>query len=133
MITFLVSLCVVTRSERAWRASQHGAATESWLSSWFGEKSPYQVQHDSTWQDASGDCGGSGEVHGNVPVPAVDTVKWFTRKKHRKMAKLQIGDAFALQNRVAAVVIASAFVSLLGTVWALHRLLYWLSGAQLPW
>ncbi|KAF1355410.1 hypothetical protein BDV97DRAFT_395775 [Delphinella strobiligena] len=124
MISFLLSLCLVNRQERAWRVSQHDNGAGSWLSKWFNAE-PYQHDKDPTWHSNPTPTDDSSNIHGqhgNVPLPAVDSRIYHTNKKHREIAKLQLGDAFAMQNKVTFVLLAWALVALLGIAWMLHKL-----------
>lgn len=124
MISFLLSLCLVNQQERAWRVSQHDNGAGSWLSKWFNAE-PYQRDEDSTWHNSTptDDSSSIHGQHGNSPLPAVDSRIYHTNKKHRKIAKLQLGDAFAMQNKVTFLLLAWALVALLGIVWVLHKLI----------
>ncbi|KAL1304633.1 hypothetical protein AAFC00_003597 [Neodothiora populina] len=125
MISFLLSLCFVTRQERAWRVAQHDNGAASWIRRWFYSE-PYQDLNSPTAQ--SGSCKGtdvSAALHASLPAGAEDSENWYTwRKKHRKMAKLQLKNAFAMQHTVAMILVAGALFSLIFVVWALRRALY---------
>lgn len=104
--------------------SQHDNGAGSWLSKWFNAE-PYQGDEDSTWHNPrpTDDSSSIHGQHGNSPLPAVDSRVYHTNKKHRKIAKLQLGDAFAMQNKVAFLLLTWALVALLGIVWVLHKLI----------
>lgn len=124
MISFLLSLCIVDRQQRAWRVAQHQPDSGSWwkmLSPWWNAE-PYQSPHDSTWGHAVQVDGLSHGAHGNVPATTVDTVHWHTRKKHRKMAKLTLSDALDMRGRMAFALVAAGLLGLVATTWLLKRL-----------
>jgi C4-dicarboxylate-specific signal transduction histidine kinase len=128
MISFLFSLCVVDSKQRAWRVAQR-ADSEPWplwkrLSSWtWWNAEPYQFAHDSTWQHAVPATSLSDGADGTVPTARVNTDRWFTRKKHRKMAKLSVSEAIAMREGMAAVLVTAALVGLVVIVWLTRRML----------
>jgi hypothetical protein len=123
MISFLLSLYVVDGQQRAWRVSQHQHhGRPQWKWTWWNAE-PYQ-SHDSTWQHAVPAIttlldGASA----NVPAPAVHTETWHTRKKHRKMAKLSISDAFNMRESMAFTLIAVGLLALIAVAWLATHLL----------
>jgi len=60
---------------------------------------------------------------GTVPAAAVDTDHWFTRKKHRKMAKLTVSDAIDMREGMAMVLVTAALIGLVIVVWLAKRML----------
>ncbi|CAD0110389.1 unnamed protein product [Aureobasidium uvarum] len=128
MISFLLSLCVVDSQHRAWRLAQQ-ADSEPWpwwkkLSPWtWWNAEPYQSPQDSTWQHAVPATSLSDGANGTVPVPAVNTDRWHTRKKHRKMAKLTISDAMNMREEMAVALVTAALIGLVVVVWLAKRVL----------
>lgn len=120
MISFLLSLSFVDRHERAWRVAQHDDGSQSWLSRWLSAE-PYQRPKDSTWQSD-----GTGDVRGTVPSPTIDKERWYTHKKHRKMARLEFGQAFSIQNKMVVLVIIWALIAVFCIVFVLKRTLDWI-------
>lgn len=125
MVSFLLSLVVVDRQQRAWRLSQHAPHPDSFWSrfslwTWIHDPEPYQDPQDTTWQH-----GKHHEQHttiqGNVPIPGKASdgnERWYTRKKHRKMARLEITDAFSMQGKMALLLIFWALLGLIVVVWS---------------
>lgn len=128
MISFLFSLCVVDSQQRAWRVAQR-ADSEPWtlwkkLSPWtWWNAEPYQSSHDSTWQHAVPATSSSDSADGTVPAAVVDTDHWFTRKKHRKMAKLTVSDAIDMREGMALGLVTAALIGLVIVVWLAKRML----------
>lgn len=60
---------------------------------------------------------------GTVPAAAVVTDHWFTRKKHRKMAKLTVSDAIDMREGMAMVLVTVALIGLVILVWLARRML----------
>ncbi|KAF2759321.1 hypothetical protein EJ05DRAFT_499734 [Pseudovirgaria hyperparasitica] len=116
--TFILSLLYTNTRDRTIRASHapHATKPPSLFSSIFSSSSsslaaaePYQRPADSTWDVDSTGSGDDGKKGGDV---------WVMRKKHRKMARLQIGDALEGMRVVVRVlgVLGCAAVVVLG-VW----------------
>lgn len=129
MISFLLSLFIVDRQQRAWRVAQHEHHMDPWwkrLSPWIWyHAEPYQSHHDSTWQHAVPATSPSGEAYGSVPAPAsaVEAESWYTHKKHRKMAKLELSDAWDMERSMAFVLVTAGLLGLV-TVAFLVKFLY---------
>ncbi|KAK5164083.1 uncharacterized protein LTR77_010174 [Saxophila tyrrhenica] len=110
MVSFLLSLFLVDRQQRAWRLSQHSIASHESLwsrlthLSWL-DPQPYQDYRNSTWQ--RDERGASAQM---VPEPAFQ--RWYSRKKHRAVAKLEIGDALEMRKTVLLGLAASWLVGL---------------------
>lgn len=122
MVSFLLSLCIVNREEQAWRVAQHdGGGDLSRLTRWFGSE-PYQ---DSAHVMSAGTSNAI-DLQDNVSVPHVDTERWYTQKKHRKMASYRLREAFGLQHKIAVLLVSCITVAMLGMFWALRKSLgYW--------
>jgi hypothetical protein len=120
-VSFVLSLFLVERRDRSWRVSQHTASSESlWskLSLWnWLDPEPYQ-NPDSTWRHS--------KPASDAQDPGFDTAspgrpQWFTRKKHRKMAKMHLGDALEMRATVMWSLIGVVAVGILAIVWAIKR------------
>lgn len=116
MISFLLSLSLVDLQQRHWRLSQHSStdpeSTWSRFTSWLAPE-PYTWKHDSdpTAQNADTFSG------------------FYTRKKHRAMAKMEISDAFDMRRRVLFAFAAWAVLGFVALVYATRRMYGWLSRA----
>jgi hypothetical protein len=118
-ISFILSLCLVERSERARRSSEHPHSppqNESvWstftLQNWL-DPEPYQNPDDTTWQDADSADGA---------VPHTKTKQWFMRKKHRKMSKMALTEAFERRGTVLVTLLTVMCVSIVGVGWVVWR------------
>lgn len=127
MVSFLLSLFVVDRNQRAWRRSQHGSSSSSYFSiqpilSWL-DPEPYQEPQDSTWQtDAPATTS-----DGGVPAAIKPKSEHWVHGKHRRLAKLTLGDALEMRGRVAIMMCAWALCGLAGTIWSLRTMYYWLT------
>ena len=117
MISFLLSLFYVDHQNRLWRQSQHGSSQTS-IWSWLRPE-PYQQPQGSNWKRA--DAGGYAD---SVQDP--NTSRCHTRKKHRKMVKLEFSEAWAMRKRVMVLIAMSAIMAVAGLVWAAKRLLRWM-------
>ncbi|KAK4996868.1 hypothetical protein LTR66_003621 [Elasticomyces elasticus] len=115
MVSFLWSLFLVDHRNRRWRVAQHSQTTgPSWLPrldvlAWM-DPEPYQDSTDSAWKHGSG----SQKDNGQVLTPKHS---WYTHKKHRKMARLAIGDAFEMRGKVLVLFAAFWIVGLVGLIW----------------
>lgn len=133
MVSFLLSISFVDHQQRAWRLSQHYLAPASWFSSisiwsWI-DPEPYQDPQDSTWNQGRDDV-----EHHDVPagggVPEAlrpDDHQWHTNKKHRKMAKMEVGDAFEMRDAVLAMMAVCAIICLASLIWMLRTAYRWLT------
>ncbi|KAF2842911.1 hypothetical protein M501DRAFT_38574 [Patellaria atrata CBS 101060] len=104
-ISFLVSLFIVDRNHRLYRASSHPSnippSNSLWTrisSAWNPE--PYQDPANSTW-NVRQDQG------------------WFVRKKHRKVTKLQLDQALEMRGRVMIAIVGIVVVSFLLGAWGI--------------
>lgn len=127
MITFLLSLCVVDSQQRAWRVAQHQHNdVVSWwkqISPWtWWDAEPYQSPHDSTWQHVVQDSRAADGTHGIVPGSSTGTHPWHTHKKHRKMAKLMMSDAFEMRGTMAFALVTMGLLGLVTVAWLVKRL-----------
>jgi hypothetical protein len=112
-ISFILSLFLVERQDRARRNSEHPSPSNQsfWstftLHNWLNPE-PYQDPTDTTWQDADA-------TQGQVVHPKRE--KWFMRKKHRKMSKVELTEAFEMRSTVMIFLLAVACVLLVGLGW----------------
>jgi len=119
-VSFILSLFIIERSERARRNSEHPSnqdrsfwATFS-LQNWL-DPEPYQDPDDGTWQSADAADVDGLQQQGGVPRPK--RKQWFRRKKAVKVGKMDITEAFDLSGTVMAMLLALACVVVLGVGW----------------
>ncbi|KAF2092810.1 hypothetical protein NA57DRAFT_62121 [Rhizodiscina lignyota] len=129
--SFLISLCLVERRDRAWRVSQQYSRANSSIWSRFSpsnwiDPEPYQDPANATWQkdDAGQNATRNPATDGSAHKP-VNKKSWFTRKKHRKMAKVQLEDAWEGIGRVEVWIVSAGVIVVGGTVWGVQRLFGW--------
>jgi hypothetical protein len=111
-ISFILSLFLVERQERARRSSEHPGANQSlWSTStlqrWL-DPEPYQDPSDTTWQDADG-------ISGDVPHPKKKA--WFMRKKHREISRMQVTEALEMRGTILVLLLVCGCVGLVGLWW----------------
>lgn len=139
-VSFVVSLFWVNRRNRARRSQAHtthssllsSLAPSTWL-----DPEPYQDPTDSTWGqrgDAPGHpesydalsqpkgAGGQSQENNNNNTKKKKKKSWHLNKKIRKVAKLEVSDAFEMRGRVMAMVL---FLMLLVAV-AIWTVLKWI-------
>ncbi|KAK8177363.1 hypothetical protein IWX90DRAFT_378335 [Phyllosticta citrichinensis] len=129
--SFILSLFFVQRRDRAYRVAEHPPPASSWWSTfspwqWL-DPEPYQDPSDSTWQrECAGTAGGADGsipgVEGRIEMTRRTKAKWFTRKKHRKMAKLHFTDAFDLQGKTIVAILLTWSVAFWGLYWSAKKL-----------
>ncbi|KAF1845756.1 uncharacterized protein K460DRAFT_405996 [Cucurbitaria berberidis CBS 394.84] len=147
-ISFIFSLFLVSYRDRARRAqahSSHSFLSYLYPSTWF-DPEPYQDPSDSTWGYQSS----AGHVEPNDAVGPREKEQseagkrkkkkcnqkksWHLNKKIRKVAKLQVSDAFEMRGRVIAgilaVTILSSIALWMGMKWLLTSLSASLFGAK---
>lgn len=120
--SFIISLFFVQRRDRAYRVAEHPPAASSWWSrfspwQWL-DPEPYQDPSDSTWQKECAD----GSIPGVDGMTRRTKARWFTRKKHRKMAKLHFTDAFDLQGKTIVAILLTWSVAFWGLYWSAKKL-----------
>jgi hypothetical protein len=113
-ISFILSLSFVNLRDRAHRTYSHsGTSFLAYLypSSWL-DPEPYQDPDNSTWgrQGATTHVEPSDAISPKQSVPPAEGGKssmksWHLNKKIRKMAKLEVSDAFELRGRVIVVML----------------------------
>ena len=131
--SFLLSLFLVNAQNRARRAAAH-TPSSSYLtyffpSSWL-DPEPYQDHNDSTW----GRRGATGHVEPNDAIGPKDgqldgtgeakaardgkkkgrKESWHLNKKIRKIARLEVSDAFENQGRMIVVMAAMLIFTVIG-------------------
>lgn len=125
MVSFLLSLFYVDYQQRSWRLSQHPAASPESLwtrlthPSWL-DPQPYQDPINSTWN-----CDSRGAAPQMVPEPAHQG--WYSRKKHRAMAKLEISDALEMRKTVVFALAAWGILGLFAVYHAGRGMYSWLT------
>ncbi|KAF2033797.1 hypothetical protein EK21DRAFT_97924 [Setomelanomma holmii] len=116
-ISFIVSLSLVNLRDRAHRTYEHSSAsflTYLYRSSWL-ELEPYQDPDDSKW-------GRGGSIGHVEPCDSISRTgeeqkegkqkkkrSWHLNKKIRKVAKLEISDAFEMRGGVIVGMLAMIF------------------------
>jgi hypothetical protein len=129
-ISFLVSLFFVNAKDRARRTAAH-TPPSSYLTflfpaSWL-DSEPYQDHHDSTWgrRDATGHvepddtiAPKDGQLDGAREASKGEAGQrkrsWHLNKKIRKMAKLEVNDAFESQGKIIMIMITMLVLSIIG-------------------
>ncbi|KAK3060771.1 hypothetical protein LTS18_007729 [Coniosporium uncinatum] len=120
-ITFLFSLYLVDRRNRAWRVSNSFLSPPKsfWTRfsplSWL-DPEPYQNPLDSSWQT---DTSGGQPQHG-ANAKGRGTERWFTRKMHRKMGRMQLADALDLSQDVMLMLVGCVVVGLVMILYGIH-------------
>ena len=113
-ISFIFSLFLVNYRDRARRTEAHSSysfLSYFYPSTWL-DPEPYQDPDDSTW----GSRGAAGHFEPNETIgPRKDAQSevekkkekksWHLHKKIRKVAKLEISDAFEMRGRIIAVLL----------------------------
>lgn len=118
MVTFILSLSVVDLHQRQWRLSQRPAAGQQTLWSkmtpwsWL-DPEPYQDSRDTTWK---GDNSAAAQNRADNSFGG-----WYTRKKHRAMAKMELHDAFEMRGRVLVAIIVWMLLGLVGLAYTMRR------------
>ncbi|KAF4547743.1 Hypothetical protein D9617_36g062810 [Elsinoe fawcettii] len=119
-ISFLFSLSYVDWRDRARRVAQNtpspaGGYSEtvwSWLSIWNWGREPWQ-REDGTWDVGHGQ---EGKREGEY----ARTGSWPIRKKLRRMARLEVGDALEMRGVVSVLVLAVGLGVMVG-IWLMGR------------
>lgn len=129
--SFLLSLFLVNAKDRARRTAANtppsSLLTYIFPSSWL-DPEPYQDHHDSTW----GRRGATGHVEPNDAIAPRDgqfdgtkeggegkkkkrkRESWHLNKKIRKVARLEVSDAFEGQGRMIVVMVVTMVFSVIG-------------------
>ncbi|KAJ4318358.1 hypothetical protein N0V94_004488 [Neodidymelliopsis sp. IMI 364377] len=126
--SFLFSLFLVNAQNRARRTAAHtppsSYLTYLFPASWL-DPEPYQDHNDSTW----GRRGATGHVEPNDAIAPkagqLDGARdegerkkrkksWHLNKKIRKIARLEVSDAFESQGRIIVVMVAAMVFALIG-------------------
>lgn len=118
MITLMVSLSLADRQQRQWRLSQRPdlatdtiwARLTSWM--WRWDSDPYP----------KGRAGGDGSSDAAVRDRDEGTYQgWYTSKKHRAMAKMELDDALEMRGRVLLALVVWMGLGLLAISYAMWR------------
>ena len=114
-VSFILSLFIVERSERARRSSEHPSQNQSFwntfsLQNWL-DPEPYQDPNDTTWGNADGSNPQEGQV------PRAQRKQWYVRKKKAKVGRMNITDAFDLSGTVMVMLLVFACIAALGLGW----------------
>lgn len=116
---------MIDQQHSQWRLSQHASRTDTfWFRlthwSWLNPE-PYQDSQDGTWKH---------KPNASAPIghPSNDNTYqgWYTRKKHRAVAKMEMSDAFEMRKRVVAAIIAWTLLGLFGITYAIKQMFGWL-------
>jgi hypothetical protein len=122
--SFLLSLFLVNHHNRSRRTAAHPSSSSSLFASFVPARwldpEPYQNQADSTWSQRA--VGHDGSMDGGA---AGSRKRWHFNDKIRKMARLEVTDAFEIRY----LVMASMVVVWLGICAAVYMGLRWLWGA----
>lgn len=120
MISFIFSLVLIDRQQRRWRLSQHSGseATAGWSRAWL-DPEPYQ---------ASPGPGQASERAASEKESANAYSGWYTRKKKRAMARMEISDAFEMRGRVVVALVVWSGLVLWGTAYVLRCMYGWILG-----
>ncbi|KAI9695773.1 MAG: hypothetical protein M1820_008445 [Bogoriella megaspora] len=109
--SFLLSLFLVDRDNRAYRVSQHSSA-----SSFF-----HRILPSEWWDPEPYETGNHGSNRG-----ADERKKpWYIKKKHRQVAKLEVTDAFELRTRVLFVMIVGMLTVIITGALGLKKVYQW--------
>lgn len=132
--SFIFSLFLVNRRTRAYRVAEHPqSGSSSWwtrFSPWkWIDPEPYQDPSDSTWLDANASKpqGSNGSVPGVDGQAELDKGKrkrnrWAVGKKHRKVAKLELSEAFDMRWKIMVVLGIAWTLGFLAVVWSAKKL-----------
>ncbi|KAF2265590.1 hypothetical protein CC78DRAFT_579085 [Lojkania enalia] len=128
MISFLLSLFLINRSDRARRTNSHPTSQKSSLLSYFFpstylDPEPYQDPTSTTWtleKPSAPHPSLSNAQHGAQLGRESRTQSWHLHKKIRKVARLEISDAFEMRGRVIAAMIAVMLVLVLSACMGLR-------------
>jgi hypothetical protein len=149
MTSFLLSLFLINRSDRA-RRTRPTPRKPSLLSSLFAylspttwlDPEPYQDPDDTTWN--RGDAGSGLGEGSHVEPPSVLTPthnqqpstrknegkkksrSWHLNKKIRKIAHLEIDDAFALRRHIIVVMIGLLAILVVGMWMGVRWVVGWM-------
>ena len=113
-VSFILSLFIVERSERARRNSEHPSQNQSFwatfsLQNWL-DPEPYQDPDDATWQDSSGSNVNAPEGQSSRPKKR----QWYVRKKAAKVGRMNITEAFDMSGSVMVMLLALTCIVFLG-------------------
>lgn len=119
MVAFLLSLAIVEYRQRQWRVSQHTSHPDGlWtrVAHWTHPE-PYQDSRDGTWKQGGG---------GSAQQPVGPTFQgWSTQKKHRAVAKMDIGDALELKGGVLVALAILSGISVVALLYGVQHTYSW--------
>lgn len=119
MVAFLLSLAIVEYRQRQWRVSQHASHSEGlWarVTHWSPAE-PYQDSRDGTWKRSEGS---------NAQQPTAPMFQgWSTQKKHRAVAKMELGDALELKGGVLVALAIFSAISLVALLYGIRHTYSW--------
>lgn len=121
MISFIFSLVLIDRQQRQWRLSQHSSeATAGWSRAWL-DPEPYQAPAvpEQANEKAAPAKGGNDTTYSG----------WYTRKKKRAIARMEISDALEMRKRVAFALFVWSALVLWGSAYVLKCIYGWIFGA----
>jgi hypothetical protein len=114
--SFLLSLFLVDRQNRAYRVSAHpssSSAAGAWLSriapSKWWDPEPYEIVYDES-------AAGSAKPRKQP---------WYIKKKHRKIAKFEVNEAFELRTRVIVSMVVIMLALVIGAAFGLKQIYDW--------
>jgi hypothetical protein len=118
VVSFVLSLVFVEHRNRARRVSAGNYNSDSWVTSfrnWL-DPEPYQdPSNSSPWRQPADSVSDKQGTHS-------ENHRWFARKKHRKMAKLQLTDALEMRGSVMIFVLGCFVAGVLAVGWAVKRI-----------
>ncbi|MBE7158165.1 MAG: hypothetical protein INR62_06985 [Rhodospirillales bacterium] len=123
MISFIFSLTLIDRRQRRWRLSQHRSpdTTAGWSRAWLDpDPEPYQASpspRKENERSAAAEKGGADAYSG-----------WYTRKKKRAIARMEISDAFEMRKRVVVALLVWSGLVIWAAYYLLKTLYSWATG-----
>ncbi|KAF2239201.1 hypothetical protein EV356DRAFT_166335 [Viridothelium virens] len=112
--SFLLSLFLVDRRNRAYRVSEH--PTTSTVASVLSRIAP------AKWWDPEpyGTHNGGNDGSGDRPKQP-----WYIKKKHRKIAKMEVSEAFELRTSVIFGIVVTMMTVLIGAALGMKKIYDW--------
>jgi hypothetical protein len=133
-ISFILSLSLVDFRDRTYRAREHSSRPNSggWslneLRQWL-DPEPYSEPETDEWlplTDSSQYQVTGLEYNGNEPyIKEHGGQKWVRRKKHRAVAKMQLGDAWDLRRSIMVMLLLCVLLICGLVVYGLKRAWNW--------
>jgi hypothetical protein len=121
MTSFILSLLYITRIDALRRTSPQRT---SFLhpTTWFSPPEPYQSPNSTAWGHANANAK---EFDRQLQYEVRGGGRWHLHKKIRKIAKLEIRDAFEMRRRVIVLMVTVALIICASAVYALQWLWGW--------